>query len=88
MITPFGKMDGLYFDDSMEPDDEVFALRNAIEKIAEQKDVSFVRLNFETKEDFYQAMNAFRHFANDNIKAYTTSKDDDYTLIVHDEISL
>ena len=43
---------------------------------------------FETKEDFYQAMNAFRHFANDNIKAYTTSKDDDYTLIVHDEISL
>lgn len=78
-------MDGLYFDDSMEPDDEVFRLRNAIEELAERKGVTYIKLNFETKEDFYKSMNVFRNFSNNEIKVYSTSETNDNTLIVTKE---
>lgn len=88
MLSPFGKMDGLYFDDSMEPDDEVFRLRNAVEELAASKDVTLIKLNFEEKDDYYRAMNAFRNFANENIKVYTSSNEDDCSLIVNEEVVL
>lgn len=78
-------MDGLYFDDSMEADDEVFRLRDEIEKLAKAKGVEFIKIDFETKEDFYKTMNAFRYFVNDNIRVYSSTNDDEYSLIVNDE---
>jgi predicted adenine nucleotide alpha hydrolase (AANH) superfamily ATPase len=85
LLTPFGKMDGLYFDDSMEPDDEVFRLRNDIEELAEKKGVTYIKLNFENKEDFYKSMNVFRNFANNQIKAYAISSEKDNTLVITKE---
>lgn len=81
-------MDGLYFDDSMEPDDRVFQLRNAIEDLAHQKGVDYIKINFENKEDFYRTANAMRNFVDENIKVYMSSKDDDYTLIVNEDVTL
>lgn len=88
LLTPFGKMDGLYFDASMEPDDEVFRLRNAIEDLAHREGVDYIKINFDTEEDFYRAANVMRNFVDNSIKVYMTSKDDDYTLIVNADETL
>lgn len=88
MLTPFGKMDGLYFDDSMEPDDTMFSLRNAVEKLAASKGVQYVRVNFHEKEDFYKAMNTFRYFSDEKIQVFMSSKEDDYSLVVNEDVSM
>lgn len=77
-------MDGLYFDDSMEPDDEVFRLRNAVEELAKKKDVTLVTVKCEEKEDFYNTMNAFRHFSEDNIKVFM-STDENIIVVKKDD---
>lgn len=81
-------MDGLYFDDSMEPDDEIFAFKRSIEKIAEQQDVDFIKINFDNKEDYYEAMNHLRSFNNENIHVHSTSKEDDLSIIVESDVDL
>lgn len=86
LISPFTKMDGLYFDDTLEPDDEVFRLRNAIEDLIHQEGFDYVMINFEKPEDFYSAANAMRHFVDENIRVYMSSKDDDYSLIINEDV--
>ena len=81
-------MDGLYFDDSMEPDDSIFDLKRAIEKVAAQKDVSFIKIEFEKKEDYYDAMNLLRNFNDENIHVHSTSKEDDLSVIVESDADL
>lgn len=81
-------MDGLYFNDSMEPDDEVFRLRNAIEDLAHQEGVDYIGIKFDTPEDYYALMNAMRYFVDDNIKIYTSTKDNEYSVIVNEDITL
>lgn len=88
LLTPYSKMDGLYFDDSMEPDDSIFDLKRSIEKIAEQKGVTFIKIDFETKEDYYEAMNNLRSFNNENIHVYSTSREDDLSIIVEPDADL
>lgn len=78
----------MYFDDSMEPDDEVFRLRNAIEELAHQKGVDYITLNFEKPEDFYRAANAMRSFVDNNINVYMSTKDDDYSLIINEDVTM
>lgn len=88
LLTPYSKMDGLYFDDSMEPDDSIFKLKHAIEKIAENNDVSYIRIVFDEKDDYYKAMNSLRNFNNENIHVYSTSKEDDLSIIVEPDANL
>lgn len=88
LLTPYSKMDGLYFDDSMEPDDSIFAFKRSIEKIAEQKNVDFIKINFETKEDYYEAMNLLRSFNNEQIHVHSTSREDDLSIVVESDADL
>lgn len=81
-------MDGLYFDDSMEPDDSIFDLKRAIENLAEKKEVSFIKLDFETKEDYYEAMNLLRNFNNEQIHVHSTSREDDLSVVVESDADL
>lgn len=79
-------MDGLYFNDSMEPDDEVFRLRDAIEDLAHQEGIDYISINFDKPEDYYATMNAMRYFVDDNIKIYTSMKDNEYSIIVNEDV--
>lgn len=88
MLTAYSKMDGLYFDDSMEPDDSIFDLKRAIEKVAEQKEVSFIKIDFEKKEDYYEAMNLLRNFNNEQIHVHSTSRDDDLSVVIESDADL
>lgn len=88
LLTPCGKMDGLYFDDKMEPDDFLFDFKKSIEEIVEQKGVDYITIDFETKEDFYKAANALRAFNNECIKVTSTSREDDTRLVIQQDIDM
>lgn len=88
MLSPYSKMDGLYFDDSMEPDDSIFAFKRSIEKIAEKEEVDFIKIDFETKEDYYEAMNLLRSFSNEQIHVHSTSREDDLSIVVESDADL
>ena len=88
MLTAYSKMDGLYFDDSMEPDDSIFDLKRAIEKVAAQKEVSFIKIEFENKEDYYDAMNLLRNFNDEQIHVHSTSREDDLSVVIESDADL
>ena len=88
MLTAYSKMDGLYFDDSMEPDDSIFDLKRAIEKVAAQKEVSFIKIEFEKKEDYYDAMNLLRNFNDEQIHVHSTSREDDLSVVIESDADL
>lgn len=88
MLTPYGKMDGLYFDDSMEPDDFIFDFKKSIEKIVKRKGITYVSVKFDTKEDYYKAMNLLRNFNDENIHVSSTSREGDLTLVIEPDLNM
>lgn len=88
MLSPFGKMDGLYFDDSMEPDNFIFDFKKSVEEIVKRKGVTYVSVKFDTKEDYYKAMNLLRNFNDEKIHVSSTSKEDDMELIIEPELNM
>lgn len=88
LLTPFGKMDGLYFDGSDEPDDFKFDFKEAINEIVKRKDVDHITLEFETREDYYKMMNMLRTWNDTNISAYSSSLEDDNTIVILEEEDL
>lgn len=88
VITPFSKMDKLYFDASPEPDDFMFDFKKSVTNILKDKDVHHIEIKFSDKEDYYKAMNMMRDFKDEAISVFSTSKDDDTMIIVEDAIDL
>lgn len=81
-------MDGLYFDGSDEPDDFKFDFKEAINEIVKRKDVDHITLSFETREDYYKMMNMLRTWNDLNISAYSSSLEDDNTIVILEEEDL
>ena len=52
VLSPWGKMDGLYFDGSPEPDNFRFEFQKAVLAVAEKEGVEKVILNFSDKDDY------------------------------------
>ena len=50
ILSPFGKIEGLYFNDSREPDDYEFAFKQDIEKIMKADGVKYIEITAENKE--------------------------------------
>lgn len=75
-------MDGMYFDETDEPDDFAFQLAKDLERIYEKKGITYIKLNFENKDDFYNALVSMQKFSNDNVTLYGTSREGHYEIVV------
>ena len=58
MLSPFSDIEGLYFDNSDEPDDFVIQLNSDLERIFEKKGITFLRIEFENKDDYFNTLTA------------------------------
>ena len=87
MLSPFSDIEGLYFDNSDEPDDFVIQLNNDLERIFEKKGITFLRIEFENKDDYFNTLTALRKYADDNIKLYGTSREGHYDIVMSEETS-
>ena len=85
VISPFTKMDSMYFDSSDEPDEFAFELKKEIEKIWDKKGVPYIKLCFDNKDDYYDALMALEKCTDDNVKISGTSKEGRYDVIIEEE---
>jgi len=75
VISPFCKLDSLYFSEEYEPDDVMYNLNNKISEIMKNEDNTVVRLNCENKEQFYRVLSEIEKLES-QCNVYVTSTDD------------
>ena len=84
VLSPFGKIDGLYFNNSREPDDFMFDFKKDIKKIMDDEDVEYLEIKVDNKDDYYKVLSELSNFNDNAITVNGTSKDV-YTVIVENE---
>ena len=84
VLSPFGKIDGLYFNNSREPDDFMFDFKKDIKKIMDEDDVDYLEIKVDNKDDYYKLLSELSNFNDNAITVNGTSKDV-YTVIVENE---
>ena len=84
VLSPFGKIDVLYFKNSREPDDFMFDVKKDIKKIMDDEDVEYLEIKVDNKDDYYKLLSELSNFNDNAITVSGTSKDV-YTVIVENE---
>ena len=84
VLSPFGKIDGLYFNNSREPDDFMFDCKKDIKKIMDEDNVDYLEIKVDNKDDYYKLLSELSNFNDNAITVNGTSKDV-YTVIVENE---
>lgn len=88
LLSPFSDMKNFYFDDSDEPDEFKVDFLKACEKIIKEEGISSIRMNFQTKEDFYETMHKLTKFTDNHLSIKSTSVEDDMVLIIEEDENL
>lgn len=81
VLSPFGKIDGLYFNNSEEPNDFIFNFREDVRKLIDDTDAEYLEIKADNREDYNKILNSLVEFNKDAITVNGTSKDK-YTIIV------
>ena len=85
IISPFSKIDGLYFDSSDEPDSVYFDLLKDIEKKMTESGKTFIKCDFDNANDYYKMLDVLKKFTDDNVSVYGTSRENHYELVVNED---
>lgn len=88
LLSPFGKISGLYFDDSDEKNNFSYEFQKDLEEIEKTRGIAYIKLDFDSENDFYNAMMNMQQYVNDNVKLYGTSKEGHYEIVVESESDL
>ncbi len=78
-------MESLYFDDKGEPDDVLFEFMEDIKNVLKKKGMNEITIEFDTPEEYYAVVNNLRHFAENDIQVFGTSKDEIALTFVQEE---
>jgi hypothetical protein len=81
ILSPFGKIEGLYFNNSKEPDDFTYEFKKDLSEILEDEDVEYIQINADNKQDYYKILDEMLHFNKNAIKISGTSREE-YTILV------
>ena len=85
VLSPFAKIDGLYFNKDAEPADFYYNLMKDLEDKWEKKGYKFIKLTFDNPIDYYNALYAAKEFTRENVKAYGTSVEDKYEIVINED---
>ena len=80
MLTPFGKIEGLYFDNSKEPDDFEYDFKKDLERINEDDGYEHIGLKADDKDKYYDALDKILEF-NKNIITITRKPKEERAVI-------
>ena len=87
MLSPFGDIDGLYFDGSNEKDNFTYEFQKDLAEVAKNIGIQYIKMDFDSENDFYTALMEMQAYAKENTKLYGTSKDGHYEVVVESEKS-
>lgn len=88
LLSPFAKIDGLYFDESDEPDEFFFTLTKELEEKCKKKNVSFIKCEFDNPKDYYKALKALQDYSDESITVSGTSKEGVYDIVLTEEADM
>ena len=88
LLSPFAKIDGLYFDESDEPDEFFYNLTKELEKKAKKKGVSFIQCEFDNPRDYYKTLKALQDYTDDSITVSGTSREGLYDIVLTEEADM
>ena len=81
VISPFTKLDSMYFNDDTEPNDFRYKFREDIARIMRQEGVDYIEISVGNKTDFYTLLDQIEDFNRANVTAFGTSTDK-YAVII------
>lgn len=85
LLTPFGKIKGLCFDDSDEPEDFYYKLDQDISDFSEKHQINYIKIDCDNPRDYYRIINDLHKINRDDISVYGTSRDGEMSVIVESE---
>ena len=81
ILIPFGDIEGLYFDDSYEPENTRLAMIKDIEAILKEEGTEYIGIRYENDEDYYRIMEDITKYT-DDINVYASSIEGDNSIIL------
>ena len=81
ILSPFGKIDGLYFNNSREPDDYEFNFKQDLSRIMKEDGVEYIEILLDNKDDYYKLIDELAEFNKNCITVSGTSKNQ-YNIIL------
>lgn len=85
LLSPYSNIQGLYFNEDPEPDDFMYKFQEDLKKIEQQHGISYIRLDYSSDSDFYDALYNLQKFNEDNIKCFATSRSGHFDIIIEAE---
>ena len=85
LLSPFSDMNGLYFNPEDEVDDFEYRLPKDLERIYKEKGITYIKLDFDNKDDYYKALLEMEKMTTDGITMYGTSRENHYEIIFDKE---
>ena len=86
VLSPFGKIDGFYFNNSKEPDDYEFDIKKDLSKLFEEEGVEYIQITCDNKDDYYRILDDISEFNKTSIKVSGTSRNA-YQIVIENEDS-
>ena len=87
MLSPFGTIDGLYFDGSNEKDNFTYEFQKDLAEIEKEHGITYIKMDFDSENDFYNALMEMQQYAKDNVSFLGTSKTGHYEVVIESEKS-
>ena len=85
LLSPFAKIDGLYFDPSDEPDDFYYSIMNDLKEKYKDKHINYISCEFDNPQDFYKALHDMEKYCDENISIYGTSREGVYEMVINED---
>lgn len=88
LLTPFGKIKGLCFDDSPEVEEFFYNLDNDLAEFNKQHSVNYIKIDCEDPRDYYKIINSIHKMNKEGISVQGTSREGEMSVIIESEESV
>ena len=86
VLSPYAKIDGLYFNPETEPDNFYYDLIEDVERILEEKGYTVLKCQYDNPDDMYNTLYEMeKKYYYDDISISGTSVTDSYELVINTE---
>lgn len=87
VLSPFGKIEGLYFNDSDEPNDYEYDFKQDLEKLLSKDGVEYIKIKADNKDDYYKILDSLYEF-NKNCITVSGVSNEEGTVIIEESKDL
>ena len=86
LISPFGDISGFYFDDSEEKNNFTYLFQKGLAEELKKSNpnIVYIKLDFDSETDFYNALLDMQKYIKDNVKMFGTSREGHYEILISD----